>query len=335
MILFYLLGIALAACAGFLNVFDSLAFLNSFGLLECISAALLIYACTGFKKIKLPSLIWMFLSAIIISLAAATLVVYLSLGASQILAPMNMIYISQALCPYFIAIPITLCLLSKKDPITIATIAISLLSVFILVTNCLSIFATYDHFDFDAFKFYTDDISNEFTKMYADQNIGILAQKVFVSFMTRMSVSLLPGIFIMLAVVQVFIVLLIIRFLLKSKIKKFNKGPWGVSLSMVSAIINIICIISFMSSFLSTSVTVFSAVAGNVMLILAPASIFIGFIFLLMGFHKGGIFNVICSALPLLMLLVAPPLALIYISFIGSSSIIFTRIGLAIFKNKS
>jgi len=62
--------------------------------------------------------------------------------------------------------------------------------------------------------------------------------------------------------------------------------------------------------------------------------IILGFAFLIIGFHKGGFFNVVCSALPILMLIIAPPLAIIYVSFIGSSSLIFSRIAAAIFKIK-
>lgn len=334
MLFYYLLATVLASAAGFFGLFPNFEFLNSFGVLETASAALIVYSCVGFNQPTGKRIALSFSSSFIIATACGILVCYLAQGVQALTTPNTWISLSKILHPYLVALPVTLCLKNKKDPITIAIVAISVSAVFILATTCLEIFAAYDHFSFKAFEFYISDMNNEYLKIYEEYNMGILAQKVYVSFLTRMSVSLLPGTCIMLAVIQIFIVIAALKALLKEKLLEYNKGPWAVSLSTISAIINIISIIAFMSCFFSTSIDTFSAVAGNVMLILAPASSIIGFAFLMLGFRKGGLMNIFFGVMPILMLFVAPQLAIIYISFIGSSNIIFTRIASAMLKIK-
>ena len=329
MILFYLLATVLSCVAGF---FDS------FGVLETASAALLVCAClkNGNTKFKRSALIYV--SSVLISVASAAVIYCFVYGLNELLLPENLLTLSQILHPYIVALPIIICLSNKKDPITTATFAISASSVYIIAINCLSVFVSYDHFGFDAFQFFISDMSQEYLKvfleLYKDQNVGILAQEIYVSFMTRASVSLLPGICIMLAVIQVFSVIAILKFILKERLTDFHKGPWAVSLSLPSAIINVICIIAFMSCFFSSSIDTFTAVAGNIMLIFTPASAILGFAFLMIGVHKGGFINLIFSALPILMIFLAPQIAIIYISFMGSANVIFSRIAMAILKIK-
>lgn len=325
MILFYLLATALSAAAGF---FDS------FGVLETASAALLVCACVSTEKVKASRIALTYISSLVISMSSAVAIYYFTHSLPDLILPATLLSLSQVLQPYIVALPVIICLVNKKDPITTALFAISASAVFIIASNCLSVFISYDHFGFDAFEFYAADMNNAFMEMLEGQNVGILAQKVYVSFITRLSVSLLPGVCIMLAVVQVFVLIAVLKMILKERLKSFHKGPWAVSLSMVSAIVNILCIMAFMSCFFSSSVTTFTAVAGNIMLILAPASTILGFAFLMIGFHKGGFINLIFSALPILMLFWSPQIAIIYISFIGSANVIFARIAMAIFKIK-
>lgn len=331
---YYLLATVLASAAGCLDLFPNFELFNSFGVLETVSAALIVYSCVGFIQPTGKRITLSFSSSLIIAAACGILVCYLTQGVQSLTSPHTWLSLSKILHPYLVALPVILSLIKKKDPITTAIVAISVSAVFILATSCLEIFAAYDHFGFKAFEFYISDMNNEYLKIYEEYNMGILAQKVYVSFLTRMSVSLLPGTCIMLAVIQIFIVIAVLKALLKEKLLDFHKGPWAVSLSTVSAIINIISIIAFMSCFFSTSIDTFSAVAGNVMLILAPASSIIGFAFLMLGFRKGGLLNIFFGVLPILMLFAAPQLAVIYISFIGSSNIIFTGIASAMLKIK-
>lgn len=334
MIFFYLIATILACASGCLGFFEGFNLLNSFGVLETASAVLLVYTCVGFKNTRGSKVALLYISSLVLASSAGVLICYLTQGISALTVPKTWLYMSKILHAYLIAIPITICLKSKKDPATTALWAISISSLLVLATSCLEVFAAYDHFGFDSFKFYIAEINNEYLKIYEEYNMGILAQKVYVSFLTRMNVSILPGRYIMLSVIQIFAVIATLKLLLKEKLLEFHKGPWAVTFSLPSAIINIICIITFMSCFFSTNIDTFSAVAGNIMLILAPASSILGFAFLLIGFHKGGLINIFFSALPLLMFFVSPQLAILYISFIGSSNIIFSRIASAIFKVK-
>lgn len=325
MILFYLLATVLAtACA----------FWDTLGITEIVSTAFLVCACLSEGKTKTSKIFTTLFSSVLIALSLVVAIFNFTKGASHLLLPSTWLAISQALFPFITASTIMICLIRKKDPVTIATFAIAVTSIFTLASNCLSIFITYNKFTFDAIKLFINDLSNEFIKLIESQDVGNLAQKVYVSFMTRMSISLIPGIFIALSVIQVFAILLIIKLILKNKLDAYHKGPWAISFSTISAIINIFCIIAFMSCFFSSSVTTFSAVAGNIMLVLTPASAVMGLAFIIIGYKKGGILNIILCSLPLLMLFIMPPVAIIYISFIGSANVIFSRIALAMMNVK-
>ena len=238
----------------------------------------------------------------------------------------SLISSSAVLYSFFASIPLSICLWRKKDPVTTAVTTIIFVSIFTALQNCASVFYTYGEISLDAFNLFFKDMSALLTETYQNAKITGINVVSYVSFMVRMVASLLPGMCILFSTVQVFIIIAVLKFVLRDGFEKFHKGPWAISLNVISAVINAVCIPIFLSCFYSESVSAFTATAGNFVLIFAPASSVIGIAYLLKNMRRGGFFRLIMFALPLIMLFISPVSAIFYLSFVGSFTVIIARV---------
>ena len=295
-------------------------------ILGMASAVFLCAALLSQKKIKAASSTLTVISALLLSLALCGAGGY-AMGmfkGTKIIS--SIISSSAVLYPFFASIPLSVCLLKKKDPVTTAVTTIICVAVFTAVQNCATVFYTYNEIGMGAFNSFFKDMSALLTETYQSAKITGIQITSYVSFMVRMVASLLPGMCILFSTVQVFVIIAVLKFVLRDSFEKFHKGPWAISLNVISAVINAICIPIFLSCFYSESVTAFSAAAGNFVLIFAPASSIIGIAYLLKNMRQGGFFRLIMFALPLIMLFISPVSAIFYLSFVGSFTVIIAKV---------